>query len=134
MPPSSPSQIRCTQVPIKVQHREAKKRAIRRRRIDIPCGCTVYVAFKCLDNGFTHRGTHHCASGREWRTYLDNQQSPVFQNHQGDSSNARESNNGRDADKIQLQPQEGIGDSQMFHELQGLDDLTPSDWSFLKRI
>nr|QEL50656.1 transcription activator protein [Cotton leaf curl Gezira virus] len=134
MRPSSPSQIRCTQVPIKVQHREAKKRAIRRRRIDIPCGCTIYVAFTCQDNGFTHRGTHHCASGREWRTYMGNRQSPVFQNHQGDSSHARGSNNGGNANQVQLQPQEGVGDSQMFSQLQGLDDLTASDWSFLKCI
>ncbi|AAK64550.1 transcription activation protein TrAp [Hollyhock leaf crumple virus-[Cairo]] len=134
MRPSSPSQISCTQVPIKVKHREAKKRAIRRRRIDIPCGCTVYVAFTCRDNGFTHRGNHHCASSREWRSYLDNQQSPFFQNPTRNLDEFFERESHRHPDPVQSQPQEGIGDSHMFSQLPNLDDFTPSDWSFLNRI
>nr|AWD30787.1 C3 [Tomato yellow leaf curl virus]AWD30793.1 C3 [Tomato yellow leaf curl virus] len=38
------------------------------------------------------------------------------------------------SDKIQPQHQEGNGDSQMFSQLPNLDDITASDWSFLKSI
>nr|WNV28807.1 TrAP [Papaya leaf curl virus] len=40
---SSPSKDHFTQVPIKVQHRTAKRRAIRRKRVDLNCGCSYYV-------------------------------------------------------------------------------------------
>nr|AJC52389.1 transcriptional activator protein [Papaya leaf curl virus] len=131
---SSPSPSRCTQVPIKVQHRIAKKRTTRRRD-DLPCGCSYFMALDCRINGFTHRGTHHCNSGREWRVYLDGQKSPVFQ----DIPTPRETihnerRHNQSPNTVQSQPEESVGDTQMFPSLPNLDDFTASDWSFLKGI
>nr|AGN52708.1 TrAP [Tomato leaf curl Sudan virus]AGN52714.1 TrAP [Tomato leaf curl Sudan virus] len=135
MQPSSPSTSHCSPVPIKVQHKIAKKQPIRRKRVDLDCGCSYYLHINCINYGFTHRGTHHCSSNREWRFYLGDKQSPIFQ----DNRTQREaiSNEPRHhfhADKIQPQHQEGTGDSQVFSQLPNLDDLTASDWSFLKSI
>ncbi|ABC87990.1 transcriptional activation protein [Tomato yellow leaf curl Mali virus-[Ethiopia]] len=135
MQPSSPSTSHCSQVPIKVQHKIAKKKPIRRRRVDLDCGCTYYLDINCIDHGFTHRGTHHCSSSREWRFYLGDKQSPLFQNNQPRRAAIQhEQRHHFNADKIQSQHQEGTGDSQMFSQLPNLDDLTASDWSFLKSI
>nr|AEG89798.1 transcription activator protein [East African cassava mosaic virus-Kenya] len=135
MPPSSPSTSHCSQVPIKVQHRTAKNRALRRRRVDLECGCSFYLHIDCINHGFSHRGTHHCASSKEWRFYLGNNKSPLFRNHQPrQEAWEHEPRHHHTPDTFQPQPPEGIGDSQVFSQLQGLDDLTASDWSFLKSI
>nr|ATO88002.1 AC2 [Tomato leaf curl New Delhi virus] len=34
-----------------------RKKSIRRRRVDLPCGCTYYISINCHDDGFTHRGS-----------------------------------------------------------------------------
>nr|UFP63055.1 AC2 [East African cassava mosaic Malawi virus] len=135
MPPSSPSTSHCSQVPIKVQHRTVKNRALRRRRVDLECGCSFYLHIDCINHGFSHRGTHHCASSKEWRFYLGNNKSPLFRNPQP-RHGTREHAPGYHPtpDTVQPQHQEGTGDSQVFSQLQGLDDLTASDWSFLKSI
>nr|UFP62984.1 AC2 [East African cassava mosaic Malawi virus] len=135
MPPSSPSTSHCSQVPIKVQHRTVKNRALRRRRVDLECGCSFYLHIDCFNHGFSHRGTHHCSSSKEWRLYLGNKQIPVFRNPQAPQrTREHEPGHHNSPDTIQSQHQEGIGDSQVFSQLQGLDDLTASDWSFLKSI
>ncbi|CAM91907.1 C2 protein [Tobacco leaf curl Comoros virus] len=135
MRPSSPSTSHCTQLPIKVQHKTAKKKAVRRRRIDLDCGCSYYLHISCIDHGFTHRGTHHCSSSTEWRVYLGDTKSPIFQDYQPRQPAVQHAPRYHiDPDKIQPQFEEGTGDSQMFSQLQGLDELTPSDWSFLKGI
>nr|QSS76679.1 C2 protein [Tomato curly stunt virus]QSS76733.1 C2 protein [Tomato curly stunt virus]QSS76739.1 C2 protein [Tomato curly stunt virus]QSS76757.1 C2 protein [Tomato curly stunt virus]QSS76781.1 C2 protein [Tomato curly stunt virus] len=135
MPPSSPSTSHCSQVPIKVQHRIAKKRVVRRRRVDLDCGCTYYLHIDCTNHGFTHRGTHHCSSGPEWRLYLGDNKSPLFQDYQPRQQTVpHEPRHHIDPDTVQPQPPEETGDSQMFSQLPSLDDLTASDWSFLKRI
>nr|AAW22866.1 transcriptional activator protein [Cotton leaf curl Multan virus] len=124
----------CTQVPIKVQHREAKKRN-RRRRVDLECGCSYYLSLNCHNHGFTHRGTHHCSSGREWRIYLGDSKSPLFQNYQPRQPSIHdEHGHTHDQDPVQLQHSESSGTAQVFSNLPNLDDLTPSDWSFLKGI
>nr|CRI68266.1 Transcriptional activator protein [Pepper golden mosaic virus] len=64
---------------IKAQHRIAKKRPIRRRRIDLNCGCSIFFHINCANNGFTHRAEHYCASCREFRFYLGGSKSPIFQ-------------------------------------------------------
>nr|UFP63025.1 AC2 [East African cassava mosaic Malawi virus] len=135
MPPSSPSTSHCSQVPIKVSHRTVKNRAVRRRRVDFVCGCSFYLHIDCTNHGFSHRGTHHCASSKKWRFYLGNKKSPFFPNPQT-RGEAREHEPGHHPtpDTVQPQHEEGIGDSQVFSQLQGLDDLTASDWSFLKSI
>ncbi|ADB45303.1 transcriptional activator protein [Tomato leaf curl Patna virus [Tobacco]] len=132
---SSPSPSRCTQVPIKVQHRIAKKRPVRRRRIDLPCGCFYLFGLDCASHGFTHRGTHHCNSGREWRVYLDGQKSPLFQ----DIPTPRETisiqqRHNHHTSPVQLQPEESVGDTPVFSNLPNLDSFTSSDLAFLKSI
>nr|QHZ09989.1 transcription activator protein [Cotton leaf curl Multan virus] len=124
----------CTQVPIKVQHREAKRRN-RRRRVDLECGCSYYLSINCHNHGFTHRGTHHCSSSREWRIYLGGSKSPLFQDHQPRQPSIHdEIGHTHHQDPVRLPPSENSGTAQVFSDLPNLDDLTPSDWSFLKSI
>ncbi|QBO66574.1 transcriptional activator protein [Papaya yellow leaf curl virus] len=131
---SSPSKDHSTQVPIKVQHRLAKK-GIRRRRVDLDCGCSYFIALRCHNYGFTHRGTHHCSSGNEWRVYLGNSKSPVFQDNRAPQpTSPHEQRHHNHTSTVQSQPEESVGDSQMFHSFPNLDDLTASDWSFLKGL
>ncbi|AIN41797.1 transcriptional activator protein [Chilli leaf curl Gonda virus] len=134
MRPSSPSKAHSTQVPIKVQHRLAK-RGTWRRRVDLDCGCSYFIALRCHDYGFTHRGTHHCSSSREFRVYLGDNKSPVFQDNRAPQQAIHEEPRHHNSPStVQSQPEESVGDTQMFSHLPNLDDLTPSDWSFLKGI
>nr|ANG57844.1 AC2 protein [Tomato yellow leaf curl China virus] len=131
---SSPSNGHSTQIPIKVKHRIAKK-TTRRRRVDLPCGCSYFIAIGCRDNGFTHRGNTHCSSFREWRLYLDSQKSPIFQDNQTPKAAIpEEPRHNHITGPIQLQPEESVGDTQMFSSLQTLDSFTSSDIAFLKSI
>nr|CUT16851.1 transcription activator protein [Cherry tomato leaf curl virus] len=134
MRPSSPSKAHSTQVPIKVKHRLAKK-GNRRRRVDLPCGCSYFKALACHGHGFTPRGIHHCSSSREWRVYLGDSKSPIFQdNRTPQPAIPDEPRHHHRPSTVQSQPEESIGDTQMFPSLPNLDDLTASDWSFLKGI
>ncbi|ABN80359.1 C2 protein [Pumpkin yellow mosaic Malaysia virus] len=112
-----------------------KKKNIRRRRIDLPCGCSYYMSINCHDHGFTHRGVHHCGSSREWRIYLGSSKSPLFQNietrHQTLSHGTRHNQN---ACNVQPQTAESTGTSQMCSNVPDLDGLTPSDWDFLESL
>ncbi|ADM47747.1 transactivator protein [Honeysuckle yellow vein virus] len=135
MQPSSPSTAHSTQVPIKVRHRSEKRRAPRRRRIDLICGCSIYVALGCANHGFTHRGHHHCSSGMEWRVYLDRAQSPIFQNHEARTTTIQHGpGHNNSTDTIQPQPQISTGSTQVLPDLQYLDSLTSSDLAFLEGI
>nr|ABY59048.1 AC2 [Tomato yellow leaf curl Vietnam virus] len=132
---SSPSRSHCTQLPIKVQHKIAKKKPVRRRRVDLPCGCTYYFGINCASHGFSHRGTHHCSSSREWRIYLDNQQSPIFQDNPPPRETIpEEPRHHNSTSAIQLQPEESVGNTPMFSDLPDLDSFTYSDLAFLKSI
>nr|ALB25929.1 transcription activator [Okra enation leaf curl virus] len=131
---SSPLKDHCTQVPIKVQHREAK-RAHRRKRVDLECGCSYYLSINCFNHGFSPSGTHHCSSYKEWRLYLGGSKSPLFQDPQPRRPSIHDEHRpNKNQDPIQIQPSESSGSAQGFSDLPGLDDLTPSDWSFLKGI
>nr|ATA62995.1 transcriptional activator protein [Datura leaf curl virus] len=135
MQPSSPSKSHYTQVPIKVQHRAAKRRAIRRKRVDLNCGCSYYVHINCHNHGFTHRGTHHCSSSAEWRLYLGGNKSPLFQDHPARQQIIRnDDGHNNHPDTIQPQPEESVGTTPMLDGFPGLDDLTPSDLAFLEGI
>nr|AIL25842.1 transcription activator protein [Cotton leaf curl Multan virus] len=124
----------CTQVPIKVQHREAKRRN-RRRRVDLECGCSYYLSINCHNHGFTHRGTHHCSSSREWRIYLEVPNPLYFQDHQPRQPSIHdEYGHTQDQDPVQFNTRKALGLPQVFSNLPNLDDLTASDWSFLKGI
>nr|AGH29726.1 transactivating protein [Tomato chlorotic mottle virus] len=113
---------------IKVQHRAAKKRAIRRRRIDLQCGCSIFVHIDCAGHGFTHRGTHHCTSGREWRVYLGNIKSPLFQDVQRRGHTIQEDQSLPRPNTVQPQPEESTGSPQGLSQLPNLDDIPESFW------
>nr|CAM84531.1 AC2 protein [Pepper yellow vein Mali virus]CAM84537.1 AC2 protein [Pepper yellow vein Mali virus] len=135
MQPSSPSTGHSTQVPIKVIHRRAKTKAIRRKRIDLDCGCSYYLHIDCINHGFTHRGITHCNSMREWRLYLDNQKSPLFQNNQAPRETIQQTmGHNPHTNPIQPQFEESIGDTPVLSGLPDLDSLTTSDLAFLKSI
>ncbi|ALK03609.1 transactivator protein [Whitefly-associated begomovirus 7] len=135
MQPSSPSTSHYSPLAVKVLHRNAKKRALRRKRVDLDCGCSFYLHIGCTNHGFTHRGTHHCGSGKEWRFYLGDNKSPLFQDTttRPEAVQLQQRHNNC-PDQVQPQPEEGSGDSQVFSDLPNLDCLTASDWSFLKSI
>ncbi|AOT83404.1 trans-activating protein [Sida chlorotic vein virus] len=121
---------------IKQQHRIAKKRqaktrAIRRRRIDIECGCSIYVHINCTGHGFTHRGEHHCTSGGEWRLYLGNNKSPVFQDIQGRRPPVHKDPSVSHPNTVQLQPAESVASPQGLFEFPSLDDIDDSFWEDL---
>nr|QGA69844.1 transactivator protein [Ocimum yellow vein virus] len=141
MPSSSPSRVPYIpppQVPIKVQHKiakQTKRTTIRRKRIDLRCGCSYFLSIDCHNHGFSHRGEYHCSSVNEWRLYLRRTESPIFQNfippQQTIPDGTRHSSG---PSQIQPQPQEGVGDSEVFSELQDLHSFTTSDIAFLKSI
>nr|QCW63917.1 transactivator protein [Tobacco leaf curl Cuba virus] len=113
---------------IKIAHRQAKRRAIRRRRIDLRCGCSIYFHIDCTGHGFTHRGTHHCTSGGEWRVYLGDRKSPVFQDIQSRGSAVHEDKSVPHPDTVQPQPEESVASPQSLPELPSLDDIDDSFW------
>nr|QBO66546.1 transcriptional activator protein [Papaya leaf crumple virus] len=132
---SSPSQSHCTQVPIKVQHRAAKRRAIRRKREDLECGCSYYVHINCHNHGFPHKGTHHCSSGNEWRVYLAGPKSHIFQSPQPrPKAIFHEPRHHPPQSPVQSQPQEGTGDTDVFFGLEDLHSFTTSDRALLKSL
>nr|WLD53463.1 trans-acting protein [Tomato yellow leaf deformation dwarf virus] len=117
---------------IKPQHRIAKKkRAIRRRRIDLECGCSIYLHIDCRGHGFTHRGTHHATSSGEWRVYLGGAKSPVFQDNQRGDFAPRQHDSVPCPDTIQPQPEESVGSPQGILQLPSLDDFSDSFWDDL---
>nr|QBO66515.1 transcription activator protein [Papaya leaf crumple virus]QBO66567.1 transcriptional activator protein [Papaya leaf crumple virus] len=135
MPPSSPSKTHCTQVPIKVQHRLAKRRAIRRKRVDLKCGCSYYVHLNCHNHGFTHRGIPHCSSSNEWRVYLGDSKSPLFQDPQPrPQATQHEPQHHLNQGPVQSQPQETAGDNEVFLGLEDPHSFTSSDLAFLKSL
>nr|WHU53723.1 transcription activator protein [Mungbean yellow mosaic India virus] len=125
---STPSKNHCSPPSIKVQHRVAKKRAIRRSRIDLTCGCSYYIHINCRNYGFSHRGVHHCSSTQEWRLYLGGAKSPLFQDHAAPSDSSRVDNVCDPAPhNVQPQVKKGTGDAQV---LPGLDTLPLYDGDF----
>ncbi|AMK07576.1 AC2 protein [Lycianthes yellow mosaic virus] len=135
MRPSSPFGNHSSQVPQKIQHKIAKKRITRRRRIDLDCGCSYYLSINCHGCGFSHRGIHHCNSGAEWRLYLDGSKSPLFQGAEAHQQTFQQRPRlFGDTNPVQPQPAESSGDSQVFLNLPHLDSFTSSDLAFLKSI
>ncbi|AFZ40231.1 TrAP [Tomato mottle wrinkle virus] len=113
---------------IKPRHRAAKQRAIRRKRIDLDCGCSIYIHLNCRNNGFTHRGTHHCASSREWRLYLGDCKSPLFQDNQRRGPPIHNDKDLSSADTFQPQTAESVGSPQGISKFPSLDDIPESFW------
>nr|QLB45385.1 transactivator protein [Tomato golden mottle virus] len=116
---------------IKPKHRIAKRKGIRRKRIDLDCGCSIYVHINCANNGFTHRGTHHCSSSREWRFYLGCSKSPIFQDIQRGGSHIHEHQDIPRADQVQPQREESFGSTQGIPKFPSLDDIPDGFWDDL---
>ncbi|AEF12622.1 transcription activator [Chenopodium leaf curl virus] len=113
---------------IKIAHKIAKKRGIRRRRIDLDCGCSIYVHIGCSGHGFTHRGTHHCSSSGEWRFYMGDRKSPLFQDRQGGGTGVHVQQSVPHPDQGKPQPAESVGSPQGLLNLPSLDDFSDSFW------
>ncbi|ALL25615.1 AC2 [Passionfruit leaf distortion virus] len=113
---------------IKIAHRQAKRRAIRRRRIDLQCGCSIYFHIGCTGHGFTHRGVHHCTSGREWRVYLGDRKSPIFQDNSSRGPAIYDDQGISRANTVQPQPEESVASPQSLPELPSLDSIPDSFW------
>ncbi|AFV48344.1 transcription activator [Blechum interveinal chlorosis virus] len=116
---------------IKPQHRIAKKRAIRRKRIDFNCGCSIYQHIDCINYGFTHRGEHHCTSGREFRFYLEGSKSPIFHDTQSRRPTIHNNQNILHPNSVQPQPEEGTESTQSLLQFPNLDDFDSSFWDGL---
>ncbi|ABS71097.1 transactivation protein [Rhynchosia golden mosaic Yucatan virus] len=114
---------------IKAQHRIAKKRAVRRRRIDLNCECSIFLHINCADNGFTHRGEHHCGSGREFRFYLGGSKSPLFQDTPRREPVIHENQDIPHRSPVQPQPTESVGSPQSLLQFPSLDDFDESFWA-----
>nr|CRI68246.1 Transcriptional activator protein [Pepper golden mosaic virus] len=114
--------------PIKAQHRIAKKRPIRRRRIDLNCGCSIFIHINCANNGFTHRGEHHCTSGREFRFYLGGSKSPIFQDTSRGGPVVHQNQDIPHRSPVQPQPTSSISSPQGIPPFPSLDDFDESFW------
>nr|AAF44670.1 trap protein [Rhynchosia golden mosaic virus] len=129
-PSSSPLKSHSTPPSIKPRHRYAKRQT-RRKRIDLHCGCSIYVHINCANHGFTHRGTHHCMSGNEWRFYLGNSKSPVFQDHQSGAAPTHTQQGVPHSNPSDPQPPESVGSPQSLLQFPSLDDIDDSFWADL---
>nr|QCI56049.1 Transcriptional activator protein [Tomato chino La Paz virus] len=112
---------------IKPKHKIAKSR-IRRKRIDLNCGCSFYQHIDCVNHGFTHRGEHHCGTSREFRFYLGSTKSPLFHDTQSRGPNTHEHQDIPHPNTVQPQPKEGIASTQSIPQLPNLDDISSSFW------
>ncbi|CAP78912.1 AC2 protein [Ageratum yellow vein virus - [G129]] len=132
---SSPSTAHCTQVPIKVQHRIAKRKPIRRRRVDLTCGCSYYFGIDCANHGFSHRGNYSlqlnarvaCIPGRSKIPYISRYPSTTRDHSTTTTTSYRSKYNSSTTE-------ESVGNTPVFSELPDLDSLTTSDLAFLKSI
>ncbi|ABC74552.1 transactivation protein [Rhynchosia golden mosaic virus] len=129
-PSSSPLRNRSSPLSIKAQHRYAKRQT-RRKRIDLQCGCSIYVHINCANHGFTHRGTHHCASSNEWRFYLGGSKSPIFQDNQSGGPITHAQQGLPHSNQSQPQPTESVGSPQSLLQFPSLDDIDDSFWADL---
>nr|QHB15503.1 AC2 [Begomovirus sp.] len=129
-PSSSPLKNHSTPPSIKPRHRYAKRQT-RRKRIDLHCGCSIYVHINCANHGFTHRGTHHCMSGNEWRFYLGDSKSPIFQDHQSGAAHTHTQQGVPHSNQSEPQPAESVGSPQSLLQFPSLDDIDDSFWADL---
>nr|AWX66804.1 transcriptional activator protein [Pepper huasteco yellow vein virus] len=129
-PSTSPSKKLSSPPAIKLRHRFAKRQT-RRRRIDLACGCSIYIHINCANNGFTHRGTHHCSSSSEWRFYMGASKSPIFQNEVSGDPNVHTQQGVSHSGQSQPQHEESAGSPQSLLQLPSLDDVDDDFWADL---
>lgn len=112
-----------------------KRNGVRRRRLDFECGCSAYVKLDCRHMGFTHGGVTQCASIQQWRLYLDDKKSPIFQGIET-LQQALWPNDRRDtpSSAIQQSSQKTVESTQMLDNFSSLDDLTASDLALLESL
>ncbi|ANW06473.1 transcriptional activator protein [Velvet bean golden mosaic virus] len=126
---STPSKHHSSPPSIKAQHRCAKKKAIRRKRIDLSCGCTYYMHINCSSHGFTHRGEHHCGSTKEWRLYLGDKKSPLFRDFGALPNTKRINDDGhQNAHQIQPRSEESTADAQVLPQPDNLPLFEDDFW------
>nr|AEY94440.1 transcriptional activator protein [Pepper golden mosaic virus] len=113
---------------IKAQHSIAKKRPVRRRRIDLNCGCSIFFHINCANNGFTHRGEHHCSSGGEFPFYLGGPKSPIFQDTPSRGLVGHQNQDIPHRSPVQPQPTTELGSPQAYPSFPSLDDFDDSFW------
>nr|QHU79490.1 transactivator protein [Opuntia virus 1] len=111
-------------------HRNAKKRRRRERRIafHLECKCT-FLHSKTCGHGFTHRGTHHCISGRDWDLHLEGPQSPIHETiiHRGQYSRTVVPH----PDPGKPQPPKRARLTQILDPDGDTDQFEDSDWEFI---
>nr|CRI68604.1 Transcriptional activator protein [Pepper huasteco yellow vein virus]CRI68620.1 Transcriptional activator protein [Pepper huasteco yellow vein virus]CRI68624.1 Transcriptional activator protein [Pepper huasteco yellow vein virus] len=129
-PSTSPSKKLSSPPEVKLRHRFAK-RQIRRRRVDLACGCSIYININCSNYGFTHRGTHHCSSSNEWRFYMGASKSPIFQNNACGDANVHKQQGVSHSGQSKPQHAESAGSPQSLLQLPSLDDVDDDFWADL---
>ncbi|AAM12386.1 transactivator protein Trap [Sida yellow mosaic virus] len=117
---------------IKPRHRAAKRRGTRRRRIDLACGCSIYVHINCSNDGIHAPRELITVPQAENGVYIwgDNK-SPVFQDIPRRGPVVHDDQSVPRTDTVQPQPQESIGSPQGIPELPSLDDISDSFWNDL---
>nr|QEY87973.1 transcriptional activator [Tomato leaf curl Palampur virus] len=117
----------------KTSRPKKKKKNIRRRRVDLQCGCSYYISITCHDHGFGPREIHPCGPSKGWREFLDRSNSPVFHHFETPQETLpHQPRHYNSPNTVQPQPEESTGASQVFSNIPDLDGLTPSDWAFLE--
>nr|QHU79400.1 transactivator protein [Opuntia virus 1]QHU79424.1 transactivator protein [Opuntia virus 1] len=111
-------------------HRNAKKRKRRPRRLafHLSCGCTFLYSKNC-GHGFSHRGSYHSISSRDWDLHMEGPQSPIHETiiHRGQYSRTvvPHPNTG------QPQPAQTIRPPQMLDPNRDTYYSEDSDWEFI---
>ncbi|KAL6994243.1 hypothetical protein U1Q18_012350 [Sarracenia purpurea var. burkii] len=106
-------------------HQRAKKRSIRRRRIDLFCGCTIYVRINCANDGFTHRGDTHAIANAHWRVILGIEKPSLHQANRERYGQPVESSSPHD-NNVQPQPPQRTQSPQgsiPFPDLDNIEEL-----------
>nr|QHU79220.1 transactivator protein [Opuntia virus 1] len=118
--------IDCPVHEIKKIHQKRKRRQ-RRIAFHLECGCTFLYSKTC-GNGFTHRGTHHCISGRDWDLHREGSQSPIHQTivHRGQYSRTVVPH----PDPGKPQPPKTTRITQVLDPDGDTDQFEDSDWEF----
>ncbi|CAP78911.1 AC3 protein [Ageratum yellow vein virus - [G129]] len=82
---------------------------------------------------FRTGGITHCNSMREWRVYLDDQKSPIFQDTQAPRETIQQQQRHHtDPNTIQAQLRKALGIHQCFLSFQIWTRLQPQTWRFLR--
>lgn len=111
---------------VKARHRIAKSPTCRRRRINFPCGCTLYTTIECFINGFKdkHSTNDRKIVSRRVPIRLVKSQTAVVQDP-GTPCPPVLTTMGYHNHKshVQPQPEAGIGYTQMLPDMEDMDAI-----------